>query len=370
MKVFHFILGKAAKERANGVNQVVAGLAKYTVRAGIDVCVIGKANSAALEGEVIVRDGFNVIVFSRWSAELRQAVRQAVAWADVVHLHGAYAPHNIWIGWLCQLSGKPYVVTTHNGLSPRIKALSGGIKKALFHSLVQKRHLQCAAFLHALTEEEATDILTVARPRGLAVVPNGIDLEDFPSPAGRIASNPAAIIRIGYIGRLSREKNLPALCEAFAALNNQVGNLELLLAGPSAPEADSILQRWPGVGIRLVGPRFGAEKLAFLEEIDLMVLPSLSEGFPISAAESLAAGVPMLITRTSNLNYFAGSDAFVLCEPTVTGLERGLRKALARRSDWPQMARRGRTLIETELNWGAVAAEMVKVYESATGGST
>lgn len=367
MKVFHFILGKANKDRANGVNQVVAGLAKYSARAGIDVRVIGKANSAAHEGEVIARDGFDVVVFSRWSAELRKAMRDAVDWADVVHLHGTYAPHNIWVGWLCDTAGKPYIVTPHAGLSPERKALRGRVRKTLFHALVQARHLDRAALLHALTEEESTDILAVTKPRRVAVVPNGVDLEDFPSPSARASAVEGRPIRIGYVGRLAREKNLPALCEAFAAVNND-GRLELLLAGPPSPEGDLIAQTWPGVGIKLIGARFGSQKLAFFEEIDLMVLPSLSEGFPISAAETLASGVPMVITRPANLTYFADSDAFVLCEPTAFGLERGLRRALARRSEWPDMARRGRALIETRLNWQAVAAEMADVYRSVAQG--
>src|SRR5690606_27816950 len=213
----------------------------------------------------------------------RKAVREAVDWADVVHLHGTYAPHNVWVGWLCDAANKPYIVTTHDGLAPVRKALRGKVRKPLFHFLVQDRPLQPAAVIHAVAEEEATDILAVAKPRRVAVVPNGIDLEDFPPPASPAAAVPGRPIRIGYVGRLAREKNLLALCEAFATVNNDLGGLELLLAGPPSPEGDLITQTWPGVGIKLVGARFGAEKLAFLKEIDLMVMPSLSEAFSISA---------------------------------------------------------------------------------------
>lgn len=364
MKVFHFILGKASKERANGVNQVVAGLAKYSIRAGIDVRVIGKANSAAHEGEVIERDGFSVVVFSRWSVELRQAVRQAILWADVVHLHGAYAPHNIWVGWLCEAADKPYIVTPHGGLAPERRALRGGVRKALFHFMLQKRHLERAALIHALTEEETTDIVALTKPCRVVVVPNGIDLEDFPALPERVPALPNQPIRIGYIGRLSREKNLHALCAAFAAVSSEDDDLELHLAGPKSREGDAITQAWADGRIELVGPLYGAEKLSFLREIDLMVLPSLSEGFPISAAESLASGVPLVITRSSNLTYFAKSDAFVLCEATALGLERGLRKALAQRAEWQNMTKRGRQLIETRLNWASVTTEMVDAYRS------
>ncbi len=361
MRVFHFILGKADKNRANGVNQVVAGLAKYSARAGIEVRIIGKANSAAYEGETVEGDGFNVVVYSRWSGRLKKAVREAVAWADVVHLHGTYAPHNVWVGWLCNAASKPYIVTTHAGLSSKRKALKGRFRKTLYHLLVQRKHLEQAALVHALTEEEASENLAVIKPRNMVVIPNGIDLEDFPSTFVRdypISNRP---IRIGYIGRISQEKNLPALCTAFKALNKNSGNFELLLAGP-LPRGDFITRDCSGAGIRLVGPRFGPDKLNFLNDIDLMVLPSLSEGFPVSAAEALALGVPIVITRTSNLTYFFNSDAFFLCEATAFGLEKGLRNSLDRRLEWAAMVQRGRALVEAQLNWTAVSAELVEEY--------
>ncbi len=364
MHIFHFILGKASKVKANGVNQVVAGLAKYVTRAGMEVRVIGKANSATSEGEVIQRDGFNVLAFSQWGYELRNAVREAIAWADVVHLHGTYAPHNIWIGWLCDAAGKPYIVTPHSGLAPQRKALRGRVRKTFFHHLLQKKHLERAAIIHALTEEESTEIIAVTLPRRVVVVPNGVDLENFPQPLAFASSVPVGPIRIGYIGRLSREKNLPALCAAFTKVNRERGDLELLLAGPPSKEGDALKHEWPESAIRLVGLRFGADKLSFFGEIDLFVLPSLSEGMSISALESLALGIPMLITRDSNLTYYNETNAFFLCEPTSFGLEMGLRKALARRSQWREMALRGRRLIESRLNWASVTTEMVDVYRS------
>ena len=62
-RVLHVILGKADKNRANGVNQVITGLAKYTARNDSAVFVLGKAETAAHEGQVIKRDGFAVTVY-------------------------------------------------------------------------------------------------------------------------------------------------------------------------------------------------------------------------------------------------------------------------------------------------------------------
>lgn len=363
MKIFHFILGKAAKDRANGVNQVVAGLAKYSIKAGNQVRVIGKAQTAACEGEVIAHDGFNVIVFTKWSRALHKAVVEAVKWADVVHLHGTYAPHNIWLGRLCEKHNKPYVITLHGGLSSARKTRRNWLRKTVFHLLLQKRNLSRASLIHCLTEEESTDLYNQARPTQAAVIPNGVDRDDFPSPSPlKPHKRP---IRIGYIGRLSREKNLHALCSAFHAINKDK-EMKLLLAGPKSLEGNEILRNWPNAGISLVGPKFGNEKRAFLEEIDLFVQPSKTDVFSIAAMEVLACGKPMVITRTSDASHFYDSKAFIMCEPTAYGIEKGLNKALSSKKHWPEMASRGRQLIDQRMNWDAAAKDLIQAYERIT----
>lgn len=359
MKILHVILGKADKNRANGVNQVIAGLAKYTARHGASVTVLGRAQTAAREGEVITRDGFAVTIYSKQNPAFRDAVRQAVDAADIVHLHGTYSPLNLWLGRTCESVGTPYVVTLHGGLSPARNSWRNWLQKRLFHLLFQKRHLERAALIHVLTEEESTEALAEIRPKAMRVIPNGVDLEDFPPPPDRC--KPAADLRIGYIGRISREKNLDALCAAFRRVATH-HTARLLLAGPASAEGDAIARRHAVSGVELVGPQFGRAKLAFFDHIDLFVHPSKTDVFSIGAMEALGRGVPMVISRTSDTSHFAETGAFIMCEPTVFGIERALRKAIERQDDWPAMARRGRQLIEARLNWDAAALDLVAAY--------
>lgn len=360
MKVLHVILGKADKNRANGVNQVIAGLAKYTAKHGAFVSVLGKAQTASCEGEVIARDGFDVTVYSKQSPAFRGAVRQAVDAADIVHLHGTYSPLNMWVGRVCEAAGTPYVVTLHGGLSPARNTWRNCVQKRLFHLLFQRRHLERAALIQVLTEEESTEALAEIRPQAMCVIPNGVDLDDFPPPPAR--DKASADLCIGYIGRISREKNLDALCAAFAKVAAD-HPARLLLAGPASAEGDTMLRRYAASGIELVGPQFGRDKLAFLDSIDLFVHPSKTDVFSIGAMEALARGVPMVISRTSDASHFAETGAFIMCEPTAFGIERALRKALDHQDDWPAMARRGRQLIEARLNWDAAALDMVAAYQ-------
>jgi glycosyltransferase involved in cell wall biosynthesis len=360
LRVLHVILGKANKNRANGVNQVIAGLAKYTAKNGVSTSVLGRAETVSCEGEVIARDGFSVTAFSKNSRFFRNAVRQAVEAANIVHLHGTYSPLNLWVGRICEATETPYVVTLHGGLSPPRNTWRNRLQKRIFHQLFQKRHLEKAALVHVLTEEESTEALAEIRPNVLRVIPNGVDLEDFPSLPSR--NKVGGDLTVGYIGRLSREKNLEALCAAFAKIVEDKP-ARLLLAGPVSTEGDLIARRYAGSGIELVGPKFGRDKLAFLDSVDLFVHPSKTDVFSIGAMEALARGIPLLISRTSDVSHFADTGAFIMCEPTEFGIERALRRAIDRQSDWPEIASRGRQLIETQLNWDRAALDIIGAYQ-------
>lgn len=360
LKIFHFILGKANKNRANGVNQVIAGLAKYSARHGAEVRIIGKAESVDVEGEIIYQDGFSVKVFSRDKSRLKKAVRLAIAWSDIVHLHGVFNPQNLCVSRLCNCLQKPYVVTLHGGLAPELLRSRSRIKKMIYHRLLQQRHLETAAGIHILAEEEATDVFSLLKPSHLFCIPNGIDLEDYPSNEIPAFFHKKELL-IGYLGRISPEKNIDALCKAISMIRNEV-NIHLKIAGPNSQYLNEILSTYCKDVVEWVGPQFGREKSDFIRSIDLFVHPSKTDVFSISAMEVLALGTPLLITRTSKSTYFFDRRAFFMCEPTAYGIERGLRIAIEKQSDWHEIAINGRKLIEERLNWSLAGKDLLQEY--------
>lgn len=360
MRVCHFILGKANKNRANGVNQVIAGLAKYTVHKGAKVRVIGLTKNNEFEGQLVERDGFFVETYSKWARPMKIALQEAISWADIVHLHGVYSPWNILVARICEKLNCPYVVTLHDGLAPERVNLKNIFKKKLFDLLFQRKYLKNASFIHVLTPEEATDLIKFIDPKRIIYIPNGVDLEDYPSLLIKTKAKTKRLV-IGYLGRLSSEKNLESLCKAFARINTNI-DLKLKLAGPRSEQVVSLLQRFAKYGVEWVGPKFGYDKSDFIASVDLFVHPSLCDVFSIAAMEVLAIGTPLLITRTSKASYFYCNNAFFMCEPTVFGLEQGLQNALNHQNDWPTIAANGRRLIEERLNWGSSANDMLEAY--------
>lgn len=94
MKILHFILGKANPDRANGVNQVIHGLAKYQSRAGHEVHVVGVSSSMTTAYEKVQREEFEVECFKKFNTETFTYIKGIIQEIDIVHLHGVWNMKN------------------------------------------------------------------------------------------------------------------------------------------------------------------------------------------------------------------------------------------------------------------------------------
>ena len=355
----HFILGKANKDRPNGVNQVIAGLCKYSARNGAQIRVIGLANSVDYEGQVINRDGFSVRVYSKWSRKLLDDIKGELAWCDFLHIHGVYNIYNILVSKIASRCSVPYIVTIHDGLSPIRAAAKRTALKWIFTKILIRTHLESAIALHVLTNEESTDVIAVCEPKNLILVPNGIDIDDYPY-LSTFSDTPAvkSCLILGYLGRISSEKNLLSLVRAVKSLEGEY-KIKLKIAGPKSPYLDEIIEQDIDEIIEWVGPKYGNDKVNFIRSLDLFIHPSLCDVFSIVAMEVLTIGTPLLITRTSNSSYFYNRNAFFMCEPTSFGLRNGIIDALRRKDEWPMIVKNGRSLIESTFNWDSASKSLL-----------
>lgn len=363
MKIFIFILGKANKNRPNGVNQVIAGLCKYFVINGHSIRLIGLASNAKYEGEIIKRDDFEIEVYSRLSIIFFRAIARDIKWCDICHLHGVYNFVNILVGILAKKNDTPYVITPHNGFAPHLQKW----KKKLFDFIFQKRHIEKASAIHILAQEESTEILSLFNPLKFILAPNGIDPDDFMASnfknlnSDEIGTNQEKIV-IGYLGRISEEKNIINLAKAIAQLKDSK-SICLKLAGPSSTYLEKIMSHY-SKDIQWVGPQYGKDKIEFIKSVDLFVHPSKTDVFSIAAMESLAIGTPLLITRDSKTSHFYKYGGFYMCEATTFGIKQAIIEVIDEREKWPDVTKKGRYLISSLFNWNTASLSLLKGYSS------
>ena len=133
----------------------------------------------------------------------------------------------------------------------------------------------------------------------IAVIPNGVDTERF-SPSGERPVSKAVVV--GTAGSLTAVKNQAMLVKACSALADRGLDVELRIAG-EGPERDRLVQlaESRGLGRRMVLMGHVADVPAFLRELDIFVLPSLSEAHPNALLEAMACGLACIGTRVGGV---------------------------------------------------------------------
>lgn len=133
----------------------------------------------------------------------------------------------------------------------------------------------------------------------------GVDLARF-DPAKWAASRAATLRDLGippghkvitFIGRLTRDKGIQELLEAFRAISHDDARCILLLVGPGEDEDGTIrknVRRKSDARVRAIG--YSAEPERYLAVSDIFCLPSYREGFGNVVIEAAAMGVPSVGT--------------------------------------------------------------------------
>ena len=105
---------------------------------------------------------------------------------------------------------------------------------------------------------------------------------------------------MGFVGRLTRDKGVPELIEAFDTIAKKEPDAHLLLVG-WFDAAEDALDDWTRARIqshpRIHCTGFVADTAPYYRAMDLMVLPSWREGFPNAVLEAAATGLPVITTE-------------------------------------------------------------------------
>jgi poly(glycerol-phosphate) alpha-glucosyltransferase len=246
-------------------------------------------------------------------------------------------------------------------------------KKRITALLYENQHLRDAACLRALSQAEVQSIRACGLRNPICLIPNGVDLPDL-SESSTVKHKLEDRKILLYLGRLHRKKNLANLIRAW----NQMSNSQdcssdpwvLAIAGWDQGGCESELKRIAAVpSIVFLGPQFGAEKSECYRTCDAFILPSLSEGLPMTVLEAWAYAKPVLMTPECNLPEGFPADAALRIGPSPQEIAYGLRRIIEMSdNDRRAMGARGRDLVATKFSWPRVGEQMRSVYEWVLGG--
>ena len=217
-------------------------------------------------------------------------------------------------------------------------------------------------------------------PRRLFVVGEAADsvfrrLDDpAPGPNLRRWGIDASRRTVVYVGGFSPHKNLEALVAAFAGVAEQkkFADVRLVMVGDTSGDAfltcvGALATQVNALGLRdrviFTGYLDDQDLVVLMNLADVLVLPSLMEGFGLPAVEAAACGCPVIATRASPLEGLLG-DAGIYVGPGQQEIGDALARVLSSQELRAHMRKSGLEAAR-RLTWEAAARQMMDVIRKA-----
>lgn len=211
----------------------------------------------------------------------------------------------------------------------------------------------------------------------LRVVPNGVDLTRFGDPDPETLAEVEAAYDLGdrptllFVGTVMPRKGVVELVEAVERVVSAGHDPRLVIAGETELDAeyvDRVRSRIREAGlddrVELAGFVPADHLPALYAAADLLVAPSLEEGFGMTVAEAMAAGTPVVGTDVGRVPWLLdGERCGLVVDP---GDPTALADAVARLLDDPderrRMAERARRRA-ADVSWEGVAEDVLSIYQ-------
>lgn len=160
-----------------------------------------------------------------------------------------------------------------------------------------------------------------------------------------------------FAAGLSPYKNFERIIKAFDLVGGGK-DLKLVIAGRINPKIHQERR-----GVRYLGPVSDEDLAALYTGAEVLVFPSLYEGFGLPILDAFACGCPVVTSNLSSMPEVAG-DAAVLVDPyDVNSIADGIEKALRWRKG---LIEKGSKWVK-QFSWIKTAAETLKTYKEASG---
>ena len=281
---------------------------------------------------------------------------------DIVHPHEGSS--DIVACAMRAIHRVPIVTTAHGFIS--------NSAKQRFMIWLDTRAMRRFDRVIAVSGKMQRDLLAAGVPASrVTVLHNAIVLENYrrtgetgalDAVVGRPLPRPALV----SIGRLSPEKGHADLVDALAKVAATGRRITAVFAGDGPSRAD-LTARIQAAGLQdwIHLPGYVQQPARLLQEADLMVLPSHTEGLPNAALEAFAMEVPVLATRVGGTPEVVtdGETGRLVPAHSPESLAAGIISFLDDPATWRGFTRQARRVVEADFDFKSRTAKLEAIYD-------
>ncbi len=206
-------------------------------------------------------------------------------------------------------------------------------------------------------------------PKKIRVIHNGIDISRF--NGFKEAGSPVPVEKngrlvVGTVTRLDHYKDIPNLISGFEKVFNYFGDAELWIIGdgPMKKELEEFVFS-KGLGEKVIFWGWQKDIASIDKEMDVFVLPSVTEGISIALLEAMACGRPIVATRVGGNPEIVidGETGFLVSPKEPDKMAEAIIKVLSDREMAKKMGEAGRRRVEEEFSLERMVREYEKLYK-------
>ena len=272
-----------------------------------------------------------------------------------------------------QRRGTALVTTIHHPITSDLKIAlnaAGGWRERLlikrWHSflIMQKKVAQQLRNVVTVSERSREDIAAAfgLQPAGISLVYNGIDTEEFAPQAG-VQKIPNRIMATASAD--APLKGVRYLLEAVSELSEKYPDLSLLMVGKPKPGGDTeklIARLGLGERITFVTGISTEQLVEYYSQANVVVVPSVYEGFGLPAGEAMACGVPVVSTTGGALPEVVGDAGIQVPVKDSAAIAAAVAKLLDDPTERERLGSAGRERILEKFCWRVAANQMGRYY--------
>lgn len=239
--------------------------------------------------------------------------------------------------------------------------LQGSINKGIVKYTLNKADVICSTS-HVMAKE--TNKYT---NKTIYITPFGVDLNKF-KPLGELKG--AEDFTIGTVKALSDKYGIADLIKAFAKIHQSYSHFRLLIVGdgPQRPEYELLVKTLGIDSVTSFTGRVPNDHVPnYINKMNIFAVPSTedSESFGVAAVESMACGVPVVVSNVGGLPevVLEGKTGYVVEKENPDQLAKAFFKLIENPDILDEMGINGIEHVKTNYNWVDNANGMLKLYQ-------
>ncbi len=199
------------------------------------------------------------------------------------------------------------------------------------------------------------------------VIPLGVNTHNFipaqsRAEAKRLIGLDSSSPVIGYVGRLSREKDLPTLFSAIEQVRMEFTNVTVLIVGDGLNE---IKHRYMNIhNVHFVGSQNNV--VPYLQAMDAYVLPSLIETTSLTTLEAMSCETPIVATKVGMVKEYISEKENGLLFPQKNHyvLALKLKWILQNPNKARTMAKNARQTVIDNFDWQITTKRIKAIFDA------